>query len=87
MYSVRDLDLFIDFLTQGDAPKATTPKQVPAPAEPPVFAPAVCWRPARVAVDISLAERLIRKCVECPGFCPRATSLIPYGSSGLCSEI
>ena len=43
-------------------PAAATTAAAPSDdQEKPVFAPAICWRPARVAVDLQLATRLIRK--------------------------
>ena len=49
------------------APVTTTAAAAPLDdQEKPVFAPAICWRPARVAVDLQLATRLIRKWVCAP---------------------
>ena len=48
----------------GEGRPATAAAAAATPSddqEKPVFAPAICWRPARVAVDLQLATRLIRK--------------------------
>ena len=43
------------------APKVDKEKPPGNPDEGPKFAPNLCWRPVRVAYDLDLSRRLIRK--------------------------